>query len=220
MKILGIDEAGRGPVCGPLVMCGYLIDDSKLAGLRKTGVRDSKMLSPERRLKMHPVLESFADDYIILEKSAQEIDSMRSVSNLNRMEIDMMAEIINAFRPDKAIVDAPEFNTLEFSRKLMRKAEGVNIIAENYADKNHVEVSAASVMAKVRRDTEIEKLHKIHGYFGSGYPSDPDTISFLKNWIKKNKEFPDFVRKSWITAQAMIADKEQKPLSSFMVKSE
>src|SRR3989338_7731785 len=102
MKILGIDEACRGPVIGPLVMCGYLVDESKLNDLKKTGVKDSKMLSGGRREEICPALKLIASDYIILEKSAAEIDILRGVSNLNRMEISMMAEIINALRPGRA----------------------------------------------------------------------------------------------------------------------
>lgn len=49
MKVLGIDEAGRGPVIGPLVVAGVMIPERKFSILRKMGVKDSKKLTPERR---------------------------------------------------------------------------------------------------------------------------------------------------------------------------
>jgi ribonuclease HII len=94
--------------------------------------------------------------------------------------------------------------------------DGTQIVAENFADKNHLEVGAASIIAKVNRDKEIEKLHKKHGFFGSGYTSDDRTIRFLKNWIKMNKEFPSFVRKSWVTAMLIKEEHQQKKIAEFL----
>lgn len=217
MKILGIDEAGKGPVIGPLVICGYLINEDKLTELSQTGVKDSKMLTPAKRSKLEPLLKEMADDVIILKMSASEIDTLRDVTNLNRLEIGKMSRIINMIRPDKVIIDAIEANVKAFKKKVCRDLDHeCEIICENYADKNHIEVSAASIMAKVCRDREIEELRRIYGDIGSGYTSDPVTIAFLKNWIKKNKEFPDFVRRSWITAQLMMEEKEQKKVRDFL----
>jgi len=121
------------------------------------------------------------------------------------------------FNPDKVIIDSPEVDVRNFSKKVMSKVRNtkIEIVAENFADKKYPVVGAASILAKVERDGEIKKLHKKHGFFGSGYPSDEITIRFLKDWIKKNKEFPSFVRKSWFTAQWIKEEKEQKTLRSF-----
>jgi len=89
-------------------------------------------------------------------------------------------------------------------------------VAENFADRKYPVVSAASIIAKVERDKEIKKLHKKYGFFGSGYTSDERTIRFLKDWIKKNKEFPDIVRKTWVTAEELKKLKEQKKLDGFL----
>ncbi len=213
MKILGIDESGRGPVCGPMVMCGYLIEEDKIDTLKELGVKDSKLLSREKRTKLAPILKNTADDYVLLKISAEEID--KRVSNLNRLEIEKMQQIINALNPDKVVIDSPEVNTAKFTEKIRSKLKNkkLNIVSENYADKKYLEVGAASILAKHLRDKEIAKLCEAHGDFGSGYPSDENTIRFLKAWIKKNKEFPDFVRKSWFTAQKIKEDKQQKTLS-------
>lgn len=217
MLTLGIDEAGRGPCIGPMVMCGYLIDDRKLGKLKELGTCDSKLLTPAKREKIEKELKKIADDIILLSVSAAEIDRLRTETNLNRIEIDRMQQMINLLNPDRVVIDAPEANTKKFHEKVMAKVRNkdVKVIAENFADKNHVEVSAASIIAKVHRDMEIKKLHKKYGFFGTGYPSDDRTIDFLKNWIKMNKEFPDCVRKSWITSVVIKKQKEQKSLKNW-----
>ncbi len=202
MKILGIDEAGRGPVVGSLHMCGYLIDEKKVPELKKLGVKDSKLLSPQKRESIFREIEKLSDDFVILKTTAKEIDSLRSRSNLNKLEISKMKELIRLLQPGKVIIDALESNEKKFLSKVAAGMDGVEIVAENFADKNYLEVGAASICAKVSRDAEIEGLHKIYGDFGSGYTSDPRTITFLKDWIKENS-VPDCVRKSWITFQSL-----------------
>lgn len=215
--ILGIDEAGRGPVIGPLVMCGYLVRDDRIKELRELGVKDSKMLSPEKRDELFPDLEKLAEDVIVLSVSAREIDRLRTATNLNRLEIERMRQMIEMLGPDKAVIDAPESNTKKFKEKILCRLghNGFELIAENFADKKYAEVAAASVIAKVRRDREIQKLHRKYGFFGSGYTSDSRTIGFLKNWLQDNRDFPDIVRKSWITSVTMKKEKEQKRLLNF-----
>jgi ribonuclease HII len=217
MKILGIDESGKGPVCGPMILCGYLVEKGNLADLKKLGVKDSKLLSAKKRQELFPKIKELSCSYKLIKIDACEIDLLRTESNLNLIEIEKMQHLINKFKPDRAIIDAPEANTKAFAKKISAGLDcKCEIIAENFADKNHIEVAAASVLAKVTRDREIEKLHKIHGNFGSGYTSDPVTIGFLKNWLKMNKEFPLFVRNSWITARAMKAEKEQTKIGKFI----
>jgi ribonuclease HII len=73
------------------------------------------------------------------------------------------------------------------------------LISEHKADRKYPIVSAASIMAKVKRDGEISKLWEEYGNFGSGYVSDPDTIRFLKEWRRKHVDYPSIVRRSWKT---------------------
>lgn len=200
-----------------MTICGYIIDQEKLAELKELGAKDSKLLTETKRDELYPLLKKIAHDFVVLKISAEEIDKLRSESNLNALEIERMQHIINMFNPDKVIIDSPEVNTKNFSKKVMAKVKNkkMEIVSENFADKKYPVVGAASILAKVERDSEIAKLHKKHGFFGSGYPSDEITIRFLKDWIKKNKEFPSFVRKSWFTAQWIKEEKEQKTLRSF-----
>ncbi|MBI4014964.1 MAG: ribonuclease HII [Candidatus Aenigmarchaeota archaeon] len=211
MKILGIDEAGRGPVLGSMMICGYLIDESKRAELKASGAKDSKLLAPAKREAIAAKLRDIADDYVVLKAGVKEIDEAVDKGNLNVLEMEKMAEIIRTLRPDKAIVDCPETNTARFARRLSALA-GMTVIAENYADATYVEVSAASILAKSEREKEIALLHKEHGFFGTGYTSDERTITFLKDWLERNKGLPGFARKSWITSQVLVATKEQRTL--------
>jgi ribonuclease HII len=215
--VLGIDEAGRGPVIGPMVMCGYLVRERNVARLRKLGVADSKMLTRRQREFLFARVKKLAEDMIVFHISAQEIDALRTESNLNKLEISRMKQMIDLLQPDKVIIDAPENNTEKFARKISSGlASKAKITCENFADKNYIEVAAASIIAKVHRDMEIGKLHKQYGFFGSGYSSDPTTIAFLKQWIKENKDWPDCVRRSWITAQLIKEEKEQLKLNKFI----
>lgn len=200
------------------MICGYLIEEKKIEKLKKLGVKDSKLLTPQKRKSLFSKVKKIADDYLLLKVSSQEIDRMRDITNLNRIEIAKMQEIINLIGCDKVVIDSPEVNTKKFAAKIASRLhnKGVEIVCENFADKKYTEVGAASIIAKVSRDKEIERLHKKYGFFGSGYTSDERTIRFLKDWIKVNKEFPDFVRKSWVTAMIIKEEMQQKKIMEFM----
>ncbi|MBI2972035.1 MAG: ribonuclease HII [Candidatus Aenigmarchaeota archaeon] len=216
MKVLGIDESGKGPVIGPLVICGYLVDSDDVPNLRKLGVKDSKLLTRKQRERIAGELERIAADIAVLQVSAAEIDRMRTETNLNKLEIRRMAGIIDAFGPGKVIIDALEANETKFGRKVSDSIScSPEIVAKNFADRDFPEVSAASIIAKVTRDREIDRLKEVYGDFGSGYPSDPATIGFLKDWIKANKGLPDMVRKSWLTVKWITAEVEQTSLRAF-----
>ncbi|MEM7813874.1 MAG: ribonuclease HII [Candidatus Aenigmatarchaeota archaeon] len=228
-KVLGIDEAGRGPVIGPFVMCGFLLSEEKLPVLEKWGVKDSKKLSPRQRSFFYHKLKRLADDYAVVKLTAMDIDRLRNETNLNKIEIKHMQDIISTLKPDKVIIDAIEADTKKFRAAVLRglsdelkvreKAGTFELVCENYADASHPIVGAASIIAKVIRDAEVRKLARRYGDFGSGYPSDPKTIAFLKDWLKKNKELPYFVRRSWVTARELAkaarAAHEQRKLKEF-----
>ncbi len=215
--ILGIDEAGRGAVIGPLVMVGVMIDEDKEELLRDIKVRDSKMLTPSQRDSLYHQITNIAKDYFVIKISAKEIDEFRKVKNLNVIEAEKMAEIIRVLKPDIAIVDAPQVSTEKFKHYLLALAKNhTRIISENKADAKYPVVSAASIIAKVERDAEIDKIKKQVGAdFGVGYSHDERTIKFLEQLMEENSEFPDFVRKSWITAIDIKGKKKQKSLSDY-----
>lgn len=217
-KILGIDEAGRGAVIGPLVIGGVVVEEKDSKKLKELGVRDSKELSPKQREALYPRILKIAKDYITIKISAKEIDELREIKNLNKIEADRMAEIIRLMKADKAYVDAPQVSTEKFKKILLDLAKNhTEIIAENYADKKFPVCSAASIVAKVERDREIEKIKKIVGFdFGVGYSHDSRSIEFVKRCLNE-KTFQEYIRHSWITVSDLKEKKIQKTLKEFKI---
>lgn len=207
---------------GPLVIAGALFYEKDIPKLRTIKVRDSKELDGKRREYLEKKIKDLAIDFVVVRISANKIDELREAKNLNRIEMDYMADIIKTLRPDKAIVDSPEINTEKIKNEIIGKLKGLDIevVAENYADKKYPVVSAASILAKVVRDRSIRALEeRLEEEIGAGYPSDERTIKFLKRILDKYKGYPEFVRKSWITSQRLVGEKTQKRLNHFFVKN-
>ena len=203
MDILGIDEAGRGSVLGPMVIAGVLVPEKMEKVLERMGVKDSKRLTPNRRTILSRKLRKMFP-YEIVVISAREIDDLRAQGvNLNEIEKNAMESILLKLKPEKAIVDAVDVKAERFQENL-RRDTCLNVIAEHKADDKYIEVSAASIIAKAERDDYIKEINKEFiksGGIGSGYPSDPTTKEFLSNYTYD--EMPDFVRKSWATVAKM-----------------
>ncbi|MEM2699385.1 MAG: ribonuclease HII [Candidatus Bathyarchaeia archaeon] len=213
LRLCGIDDAGRGPVIGPLVIAGVLIDEERLPNLIRLGVRDSKTLSPRRREYLAGEILKIVEDYRVVKVPPSEIDRVvehgRRLNRLNRLEARIMASIIRDLKPDIAYVDASDILPERFRQHIAEELPfTVKIVSEHKADRTYPIVSAASIVAKVERDREIESLKQIYGDFGSGYAADPKTISFLKRWIEEHESYPDFVRKSWKTVKILLRDRE------------
>jgi len=233
--VCGIDEAGRGPVIGPMVIACAIVDEAGRQIMRELKVRDSKKISPVRREKIEPAIKDAALAWRSISITPQDIDSLRKVMSLNRIEALKTAQLILEVRDnfesidsferiDRIIVDAPDSIAENYRVKIIEaiwELTGNNknneenfiipdIISENRADDNYIEVSAASVIAKVERDRQIEKLKEESGDFGSGYPSDPVTQKYIKE-IYESGIFPDFIRRSWNTkAKKESGEKEIK----------
>lgn len=214
MLICGIDDAGRGPVIGPLVIAGVLVDEGGLLKLISLGVRDSKTLSPESRRRLADEILKIVRDHRVVRVSPSEIDYVvergRRLNRLNRLEARVMASIIRDLKPDVAYVDASDMLPGRFKQHIAEELPfRVEIVSEHKADETYPVVSAASIIAKVERDREIEKLKRKYGDLGSGYAADPKTLSFLREWIRKHGEYPDFVRKSWRTARRILEEERR-----------
>jgi ribonuclease HII len=198
MLICGIDEAGRGPVIGPMVICGVLIEKEYEQRLSDIGVKDSKLLSPVQRGDMIEAIKKAAKDFSIVIVQPEEIDAAveSENTNLNWLEADTQAKIIDELKPDVAYIDCPSTNIEDYEDYLKGKIKhkDVKLVVEHKADFTYPVVSAASIIAKVTRDGEIEKLKRKHHIdFGSGYPADP----FTKQFLEKNFSKYNFFRKSW-----------------------
>ncbi len=225
MKILklGIDDAGRGPVIGPMVLAGCLIDEDAEKELKKLGVKDSKQLTQKRREFLAEKIKEKAEAFEIVMAKPIEIDeSNKQGINLNELEAIKSAEIINKINKEhekiKVIVDCPSPSIKKWQDLLKTKIENLSnleISCEHKADKNHIAVSAASILAKTEREREMDILKKEFGNeVGSGYPSDPLTCRFLEKHTQRHKDAGIF-RQTWETWKKACSKKEQKKLSEF-----
>ncbi len=220
MRLFGADEAGRGPIIGPMVMCGIVVPHEKEANLANMGVKDSKALTPLQRERLFDNILDIAEHKIVVVQPA-EIDAAvlsDSGMNLNWLEAQKYADLINALKPDEAIIDCPSPNIPAYkdylSRYITVKAPG--LVCAHHADADHPVVAAASIIAKVTRDRLVGEIKKSIGIdFGSGYISDPRTKAFLlKHWDTHHGIF----RHSWAPYQKVAGippKKGQKALNSF-----
>jgi len=217
MKIIaGVEDAGRGPIIGPMVLAGVSIEEDKITELKAIKVKDSKLLTPKKREELYGKIINIAKNYKIIIVEPKEVDeALESDSlNLNWLEAIKFAQIINYLKPDKAIVDCPSPNTRAYKEYLMvyLKDKNIDLICEHHADVNYPIVSASSIIAKVTRDREVEKLKKKYGDFGSGYLADQKTKKFFdENWEKH----PEIFRKTWTPYKDNINGKKQRKLGEF-----
>jgi len=208
MLIAGVDDAGRGSTIGPLVIAGVMFKKENLFKLKMLGVRDSKLLSSNRREQLSDEIRNIALKIHVIMLSPEEIDKVvntgRKLYKLNRLEAQKMAKIIEVLKPEVAYVDASDVLPDRFKEHIAENISfKVKIVSEHKADNKYPIVSAASIIAKVERDNVISELQEKYGNLGSGYPADQKTIDFLKKWIDSYEIYPDFVRKSWKTAKRL-----------------
>ncbi len=211
MKILGLDEAGRGCVLGDLVVGGFVFDLVGLArtigpadlplqaALRAAGADDSKALSARRRVEVREALRALGEPHT-RSISAAEIDA----GNLNALEIQAFLDIVAAVKPDHVFLDAPvNPRGIPKLRAHLVAMSGVNAwTIEPKADATWPVVGAASIFAKVLRDEGIEALsaeYASQGGVGSGYPSDPVTRAWLSRFLQAGLPLPASVRTRWGT---------------------
>jgi len=220
MLILGIDDAGRGPVIGPMVLAGVLIDSEDEGKLKELDVKDSKQIIPKKRERIEKEIKKIADSYHAVIISVDEIDNKNNDGlNLNQREAVGMAVIINKLNNKnqqiKVVIDCPSTNIKswkEYLEKFIIGGSNLNIVCEHKADENYIEVGAASILAKVTRDNEIKKLKEKLGVdFGSGYSADPVTRKFVYDSYDKFKGKGVF-RESWGTIKKYKMSKVQKKL--------
>jgi len=208
---IGIDEAGRGPVIGPMVMAAVMIKDTHHLSFIHT---DSKHMSRKKRQAYLTKIMEKTISFVEV-KHAHQINHLMKTTSLNQIEIMMMTNLISKCVAQattshlNVLIDAPEKNTTKFSEKLKRalashhleKNLKISIIAENKADEHHSIVGAASIVAKVFRDHLVSKIkNHVEIDFGSGYPSDQKTKDALK---RHYTTLSPYVRKKWKTVKQL-----------------
>ena len=212
--ICGVDEAGRGPVLGPLVVCGVACDSD--VPLRQMNVRDSKKLSPERREALFPeILKVCRAEVIVV--PAEDIDAKRKEMTLNDFEAKLFATVIERLHPQVAYVDSADAVEHEFKKAILRSLPfEVDIVSKHGADDLFPVVSAASIVAKVHRDAAIRKIEEEIGRkVGSGYSHDAETITFMERWIRETGALPPHTRVSWDTARRLMSAANTHKIDDF-----
>ncbi|XP_069623337.1 ribonuclease H2 subunit A [Ranitomeya imitator] len=219
---LGIDEAGRGPVLGPMVYGICYCPVSRKKDLEDLKVADSKTLSEAERERLFKKLDG-APDFIgwtlhilspnVISTSMQQ----RAKYNLNALSHDTAIGLIQHALDHGVQVTEVFVDTVgpadKYQEKLKKLFPGVEVTVKPKADSLFPVVSAASICAKVARDRVVkgwkflEDLGEIDVDYGSGYPNDPKT----KEWLAKHLDpvfgYPQFVRFSWSTAQSILESK-------------
>ena len=221
---IGVDEAGRGPVIGPLIVCAMSIPAEDYPILKEMGVRDSKILSKGKRESIYKLIieqaveRNWGMGIIVCEPSR--IDNNRSSSNLNELEVDLFSEaIINSidnYESGSIFLDACDVDQERFGSKVRLKLgpewSEWKIFSEHAMDSSNSLVAASSIVAKVTRDDAMQKLSDEIGLdLGSGYPSDPKTRSSMKRLVSGKKPH-DCLRWTWSTVERAWTDLHGTPV--------
>ena len=215
MYQIGVDESGRGPMLGPLVVVAVAIPSEDLKILKDFQINDSKKLSSKKRKIAYENLEkmrierNWKIEIIVCEPI--EIDFAMETTNLNTLETELFAKSINKLNINKLgggkiILDACDVNEERFGNRVTKLIENWNpyewnIISKHSADELFKVVGAASIIAKVTRDKLIENLESQLGFeIGSGYPSDDKSKSALSKLCEG--DFPnEHLRWEWSSIQ-------------------
>jgi len=222
---IGIDEAGRGPLVGNMFVALVALPLNALDYLKNVGVKDSKKLSRNRRTELFGKIVEVSELIIVKAIQPHQIDG----ANINDLFVStvvrMLKEAAKALRGSQAIrrVAIDSISGRQKLERAVRTALGVpdiEVIVEFKADERFVEVSAASIIAKVLRDQHIELLKKVYGDLGSGYPGDPKTREWLVDFVRKHGFIPPIVRKKWSTLNSIsnpdLKTSTQKKLTEFL----
>ncbi|XP_030208732.1 ribonuclease H2 subunit A [Gadus morhua] len=219
---LGIDEAGRGPVLGPMVYGICFCPVSRKEQLKDLKVADSKTLTEAERENLFQNI-SDAKDFVgwalqILSPNTISTSMLqRSKYNLNALSHDAAIGLVQ-FALDSGVQLKEVFvDTVgpaeKYEEKLSQRFPGLEVTVRPKADSLFPIVSAASICAKVARDHAVkgwsftEDLGEVDTDWGSGYPGDPKTKAWLLKYQDPVFGYPQFVRFSWSTAKNLMDSK-------------
>ncbi|XP_066564032.1 ribonuclease H2 subunit A [Amia ocellicauda] len=219
---LGIDEAGRGPVLGPMVYGICFCPISKKKGLQELKVADSKTLSEEERENLFAKLDESKGfvGWALQILSPNTISTsmlQRAKYNLNALSHDAAIGLVQYALDCGVQLKEVFVDTVgpaeKYQDKLSQRFPGVEVTVRPKADSLFPVVSAASICAKVARDRVVkswtfkEDLGQVDTDYGSGYPNDPKTKAWMAKYLDPVFGYPQFVRFSWSTAQTILDGK-------------
>jgi len=142
--IAGVDEAGRGALAGPIVVASVILP----TGYQNPLIQDSKILSPSQRKRAYRIVKKEALEYSVAVKDAREVEAKNPLGATKEAMVETILNLKN--RPNLCLVDGKE--------KII--VEGVKVVSVVGGDRRSINIAAASIIAKVTRDTIMQKLHK------------------------------------------------------------
>ncbi|XP_057310865.1 ribonuclease H2 subunit A-like isoform X2 [Hydractinia symbiolongicarpus] len=222
---LGIDEAGRGPVLGPMVYGVCFCPISMKEKLADLGFADSKTINEENRDRLLAVIEE-NKDYIgwavkVICPTQISNDMLRRTKiTLNELSHNAAIELVQKSVASAANIREMYVDTVgdatKYQAKLSQIFPDITVKVTPKADALFPVVSAASICAKVARDRCLKKWIFSEGEFpeeyGCGYPSDPKTKKWLKDITDPVFGYPQFVRFSWSTCSNLL-EKDAKEVT-------
>ena len=232
MLEIGVDEAGRGPVIGPLVVSAVAIPTQDVSMLVDKGVKDSKDLTANQREEIRTwFLDKCAErgwKFATILCPPNRVDHAVYDKGLNVLETELFAESINQLElidyiNIKIICDACDVDEQRFSRRISQLInawpwEKSTIDSFHKADENYPIVGMASILAKQARDQSIKDIEDAVGFpIGSGYPSDAKTIAAVKKMISDKPH--NELRWSWATVKRIWHQEKQTEMPSRLVSN-
>lgn len=168
--ICGVDEAGRGPLAGPVVAAAVILDpEAPIEGLN-----DSKKLSAKRREFLAGEIRAHALAWAVAEATVEEIDRI-NILNASLLAMRRAVDLLS-LRPEKALVDGNKCPDLSCPAEAVVGGDG-KILA----------IAAASILAKTVRDSSMLKLHQIYPEYGfdrhMGYPTQAHLKALLDHGV-------------------------------------
>lgn len=165
--IAGVDEAGRGPLAGPVYAAAVILPD----GAELTGINDSKKLTPKKREELFEKITEIAISYAIFSVDEKEIDEI-NILNATHKAMNGAVNSLNQ-KPDYVIIDGNSIKGMEIAHETVVKG-----------DAKSISIAAASILAKVSRDRYIDEMGKVYPEYGfenhKGYGTKAHTDAILK----------------------------------------
>lgn len=213
--IVGIDEAGRGPVLGYMVYAALIMPRKTTKAMH---FKDSKTLTSAQRNALLDATDREGFRYVYHCSYPSYISEMMlsKAMTLDEISITSVVKMLNEVRTKCSNVSMVYLDALgnceKYKARLCKEFAYAFTITEK-ADSKFQVVSGASIVAKVKRDS---LLSEFGNDMGSGYPSDPKTVAWLKKNINKVFGFPPGVRYSWATVKKMFGERQSKPLKGVL----
>ncbi len=165
--IAGVDEAGRGPLAGPVYAAAVILPE----GAELFGINDSKKLTPKKREELFQKITEIAISYAIFSVDEKEIDEINILNATHKA----MNGAVNSLtqKPDYVIIDGNSIKGMEIAHETVVKG-----------DAKSISIAAASILAKVARDRYIDKMGEVYPEYGfenhKGYGTKAHTNAILK----------------------------------------